>query len=175
LYAQELPLEDLEMQFYHQALTSLKRIIRWSGSVVEIEAPPQTILIVDDEESILRLVERILGEAGCRTVVARDGAEAVSIAATMDRLDVLVTDLMMPNMNGDELARRLRVIEPDLPVLYLTGFSDRLFADRMQLWENEAFLDKPCSVQGLLEAISLISHRPITTLRVSQPSAANAS
>jgi DNA-binding response OmpR family regulator len=163
---QWLPLEDIRMRTYHRALASLKRIIHGSGATFEDETQPQTVLIVDDEESIRRLVERVLREAGCRTVVAHNGAEAVSIAATMDRLDVLVTDLMMPHMNGDELARRLRVTSPDLPVLYLTGFSDRLFADRIQLWENEAFLDKPCSVKGLLEAVSLVCRRPIGSLPV---------
>src|SRR4051794_17618887 len=108
------------MQIHHQAFALLKRIIHWPESPDQEQAAPQTVLIVDDEEPILRLVDRVLREAGCRTVIAHDGAEAISMAATLDRLDVLVTDLMMPNMNGDELARRLRSTEPDLPVLYLT-------------------------------------------------------
>jgi DNA-binding response OmpR family regulator len=133
---------------------------RWRSEPGEI-AEVHTVLIVDDEESILRFVQRVLQEAGCRVFIAHDGAEALTVAATIDGLDLLVTDLMMPKMNGDELARRLRATEPDLPVLYLTGFSDRLFADRMQLWQSEAFLDKPCSVNGLLEAVSLVSHRAV--------------
>lgn len=132
----------------------------WS-SALQGATTMQTVLVVDDEESVLRFVRRVLEEAGLKTIVARDGAEAVLTAALVGNIDVLVTDLMMPHMNGDELARRLRAEQPDLPVLYLTGFSDRLFADRMQLWENEAFLDKPCSVRGLLEAVSLVSHRPV--------------
>ena len=63
---------------------------------------------------------------------------------------------MMPQMTGDELARRLRQTEPALKVLYLTGFSDRLFKEKVTLWQDEAFLDKPCSVKGLLEAVSLL-------------------
>jgi two-component system, cell cycle sensor histidine kinase and response regulator CckA len=69
---------------------------------------------------------------------------------------VLVTDLMMPGMSGDELARRLRQREPRLKVLYLTGFSDHLFKEKSTLWADEAFLEKPCSVNGLLEAVSLL-------------------
>lgn len=122
---------------------------------------PKTALVVDDEEAIRRFVERVLSDAGFRTWVAHDGVQAASVAAAMGQVDLLVTDLMMPNGNGDELARRLRELEPDLPVLYLTGFSDRLFADRVQLWENEAFLDKPCTVKGLLEAVALVSQCPI--------------
>jgi CheY-like chemotaxis protein len=150
------------MQDRNRALSWLKRIAGGSRLAWEDQTPTtQTVLVVDDEEAILKFVERVLREAGCRTAIAHDGVDAVSVAATLDRVDLLVTDLMMPNMNGDELARRLRVTEPDLPVLYLTGFSDRLFADRMQLWKNEAFLDKPCTVKGLLEAVSLVSRQPI--------------
>lgn len=53
----------------------------------------------------------------CVYQTARDGTEAISVAATAGHLDLLLTDLMMPTMNRDELARRLRAAEPDLPVL----------------------------------------------------------
>ena len=46
---------------------------------------------------------------------------------------------------------------PDLKVLYLTGYSDRLFKEKVMLWEDEAFLDKPCSVKGLLQAVSMVT------------------
>ena len=64
--------------------------------------------------------------------------------------------MMMPQMTGDELARRIRVSAPGIKVLYLTGFSDRLFKEKVTLWADEAFLDKPCSVKGLLQAVSLL-------------------
>lgn len=113
-------------------------------------------LVVDDEDPIRRLVDRVLRNAGLETVTACDGVEALATFEKTGELDILVTDLMMPNMNGDELARRMRARDPDLRVLYLTGYSDRLFADKMVLWDNEAFLEKPCSIQGLLEAVSLL-------------------
>ena len=91
------------------------------------------------------------------TVSAADGAAAVEIVQSQPTFDVLVTDLMMPHMSGDELAQRLRRQEPSLKVLYLTGFSDRLFKDKSILWQDEAFLDKPCSVKGLLQAVSLLA------------------
>lgn len=113
-------------------------------------------LVVDDEESVRRFVERTLREAGYQTVVASDGPEAMDVASKLTSFDILVTDVMMPKMTGDELARRLRQSEPGLKVLYLTGFSDRLFKEKVTLWQDEAFLDKPCSVKGLLEAVSLL-------------------
>jgi len=117
---------------------------------------PLRVLVVDDEEPVRRFVERVLTQAGCMVTTAADGDDAIAGAATRDAIDLLVTDLMMPHMNGDELARRLRGQTPDLAVLYLTGFSDRLFAGRLPLWEREAFLDKPCSIRALLEAVSLL-------------------
>jgi len=113
-------------------------------------------LIVDDEPSIRKFVERLLGEAGYTTATASDGPEAIEVAGKLTQFDILVTDLMMPQMNGDELARRLRVGRPSLKVLYLTGFSDQLFKEKVTLWADEAFLDKPCSAKGLLQAVSLL-------------------
>ena len=115
-----------------------------------------SILIVDDEESIRKFVERVLQEAGHATSCAADGPQAITVASTLDPLDLVVTDVMMPQMHGDELARRLRLIRPSLKVLYLTGFSDHLFKEKVTLWQDEAFLDKPCSAQGLIEAVSLL-------------------
>src|SRR5205814_616489 len=83
-------------------------------------------------------------DAGYETTAASDGPEAIEAAAKMEHFDLLVTDVMMPQMTGDELARRLRIQHPSLKVLYLTGFSDRLFKEKVTLWADEAFLDKPC-------------------------------
>ena len=117
---------------------------------------PPNILIVDDEPSVQRFVERVLSEAGYATTVAGDGPEALEAASRMEELDLVVTDVMMPQMTGDELGRRLRAQRPTVKVLYLTGFSDRLFKEKVTLWADEAFLDKPCTVKGLLEAVALL-------------------
>src|SRR6185503_7579946 len=91
------------------------------------------VLITDDEGGIRRFVERSLRTAGYLPTVAPSGAEALVAAASMPRIDLLIVDMMMPGMNGDEVARRLRAEHPDLKVLYLTGFSDRLFAEKATL------------------------------------------
>ena len=126
---------------------------------VQVKGPaakPISVLIVDDEEPVRKFVERVLRDAGYATVLAADGPEAIAAAAKMDTLDMIVADVMMPEMQGDELARHLRQDEPNLKVLYLTGFSDHLFKEKVTLWADEAFLDKPCSVKGLLQAVSLL-------------------
>ena len=121
-------------------------------------AEPLRVLIVDDEELVLKFVERVLRQAGYTTATAAGGPEALATAAQLETFDVLVTDVMMPEMTGDELARRIRLQTPGIKVLYLTGFSDRLFKEKVTLWADEAFLDKPCSVKGLLQAVSLLMY-----------------
>lgn len=120
------------------------------------------ILVVDDEASVLEMVNRALREAGYTTMTAADGPEALAIADGSGPFDLLLADVVMPQMLGDELARQLLHRDPNLRVLYLTGYSDRLFRDRATLWENEAFLDKPFTVKGLLEATSLILSGHVT-------------
>ena len=114
------------------------------------------ILIVDDELGIRNFVDRVLRSAGYATELAADGPEALKICETSAAFDLLVVDLAMPVMRGDELARRLRQTIPTLKVLYITGDSERLFQDKGTLWEGEAFVDKPCSAAVLVEAVSLL-------------------
>ena len=116
---------------------------------------PVSVLIVDDEESIRTYVDRVLSKAGYRTTLAVDGPDAIGVAAGGDRFDLLLTDVMMPAMTGAELARQLRQGHPQLKVLYLTGYADQLFTEKTTLWDDEAFLEKPCSAAALLQAVSL--------------------
>lgn len=133
---------------------------RLTPAAPRLPEQPRTVLIVDDEETICTFLDRVLRSAGYTTAVAGSGPEAVRTAANCPSLDLLVTDMMMPEMVGSELARVLRQSHPDLKVLYFTGFSDRLFDEKVTMWDDEAFLEKPCSVAGILEAVSLLwSHR----------------
>jgi two-component system cell cycle sensor histidine kinase/response regulator CckA len=129
--------------------------IRAANRATTVSDRPMSILVVDDEESILRYLDRVLSDAGHRTTMAANGADAIAAAARGGRFDLLLTDVVMPEMTGAELALRLRQDDPDLKVLYLTGYSDRLFAEKISLCNEEAFLEKPCSVVGLLQAVSL--------------------
>ena len=134
-------------------LESLKRALREKS----VPRGPLRALVVDDEETVRRFVARVLSEHGYDVTLGEDGPSALAIAQKETPFDILVTDLMMPGMNGDELARQMRQLQPGLKILYLTGYSDKLFKDKVQLWQDEAFLDKPCSIKGLLEAVSLLA------------------
>jgi CheY-like chemotaxis protein len=119
-----------------------------------------TVLIVDDEEPIRRLVERILTRAGYATATASDGPDALRVAGTLASVDMLVTDMMMPGMDGGELARRLREDRDALKVLYVTGWSERLFEVKLAACLGEAFLEKPFSPQSLREAVAGLTPEP---------------
>ena len=139
-------------------VSTLLSYLKTYGAHKTAAAPhtPIKVLVVDDEEPVRKFVQRVLGEHGYHIELAVDGSEALEVAQKLGQFEILVTDLMMPRMTGDELARRLRQHEPGLKVLYLTGYSDQLFKEKVTLWEDEAFLDKPCSVKGLAEAVALL-------------------
>jgi two-component system cell cycle sensor histidine kinase/response regulator CckA len=108
------------------------------------------ILIVDDEPSIREFFHLVLSEAGYAVASASNGDEALQVPGPFD---LLLTDVMMPRMTGDELARQMRTRDPDVKILYVTAFSDHLFDAKLSLAAGEAFLDKPATADGVLEAV----------------------
>jgi CheY-like chemotaxis protein len=117
------------------------------------------VLVVDDEEPIRIAVRRILEGDGYHVIEAENGAKAVTLLEADRTVHVLLTDLEMPELTGEEMVRQLREKRPDLRVLYVTGHVDRLFSERPVLREGEAFVEKPFTSKGLLEAISLLLYR----------------
>jgi two-component system cell cycle sensor histidine kinase/response regulator CckA len=116
---------------------------------------PLAVLVVDDEGPIRKVERRVLEEDGYRVTEAGSGLEAIDLLAQGEPLDLLVADLDMPELGGDEMVRRIRATRPDLKVLYVTGHIDKVM-DARPLWEGEAFLEKPFSAAGLREAASLL-------------------
>jgi two-component system, cell cycle sensor histidine kinase and response regulator CckA len=96
----------------------------------------------------------VLRDAGYCVRLASDGPEALKVAREQGPFDLFILDVMMPQMTGEEVSRRLRLTNPDVKVLYFTGYIDRLFENRNALWEHEAFIEKPVSIKALLEAVS---------------------
>lgn len=114
------------------------------------------VLVVDDEEALVSLDLRILAMENFEVVTAESGADALALVDRLGRLpDLLITDFMMPGMNGRELADALRARKPELKVLYQTGYSDKLFGPRELLEPDTAFLEKPFTSRGLREAARL--------------------
>jgi CheY-like chemotaxis protein len=116
---------------------------------------PVAILLVDDEPAIREVQRRTLEAEGYVVTEAGSGLEGIAALAQSAQVDLLLADLDMPGLGGDEMVRQIRTMRPDLPVLYVTGHIDRLM-DARPLWEGEAFLEKPFSLAGLREAVSLL-------------------
>jgi CheY-like chemotaxis protein len=111
-------------------------------------------VVVDDEVAIGAIVRRYLEGEDVDVSVFATGKEALDFVAKSAQLDLLITDVMMPDLQGHELAQRLRQRDRDLRVLYLTGHADHLFDAKPQLWAREAFLEKPFSKQALQQAVA---------------------
>lgn len=116
------------------------------------------VLIVDDEHPVLKLLVRVLSIDNYEIQSTDSGLEAAKLLDTPNfrGVDLLVTDLMMPGMNGRELAAVVRQRHPGARVLYVTGFADTLFKGVQELGEGESFIEKPFGAEGLLEAVRLL-------------------
>lgn len=129
---------------------------------MSLERPPlqerKRLLVVDDEAPVLRLVTRILATDNYEVSSAESGEAASRFVQQpgFAGIDLLVTDLMMPGMNGRELAAVVRRINPHVRVLYITGFADTLFTGVNELGPGESFIEKPFGAEGLLEATRLL-------------------
>jgi two-component system cell cycle sensor histidine kinase/response regulator CckA len=132
------------------------------SAVGGLKRPPlevrKRLLVVDDELPILKLVTRILATDNYEITAASSGIEAAQMitADGYPGVDLLVTDLMMPGLNGRELAEVARRHFPKVRVLYVTGFADTLFKGLQELGDGESFIEKPFGSDGLLEATRLL-------------------
>src|SRR5471032_2352046 len=119
-----------------------------------------TVLVVDDEEPIRHIERRVLEAAGYEVTEASRGIDAIELLSNGAPLELLIADLDMPGLSGDEMVTRIRSLRPDLKVLYVTGHIDQLMDARL-LWAGESFLEKPFNAAGLLEAASLLLYGSI--------------
>lgn len=117
----------------------------------------KTVCVVDDDPMMLDVLARILQRENFDLLMASGGPEMIEkLAEYSGEVDLLVTDYAMPDMQGRELAERVRHRFPAVKVLYQTGFSDMLFENRVELEEGAAFLEKPFTARGLREAARLV-------------------
>ena len=119
------------------------------AAVPSLQPGAGTVLLVEDEASVRRLVARMLRDAGYEVIEAPDGAEALRLGRQqIEHVAALVTDLDMPRLSGVDLARRLARQRPDLPVLFISGLAPQSADD---IPPGAGFLGKPFTREGLLE------------------------
>jgi two-component system, cell cycle sensor histidine kinase and response regulator CckA len=108
----------------------------------------ETVLVVEDDANVLQFALRVLASQGYTVIGAADGPKALALAAEQ-HIDILVTDVVIPEMGGPEIARRIAEIQPGLKVLYISGYTENAIAHHRVLDEGVAFLQKPLSVAAL--------------------------
>ena len=114
----------------------------------------ETVLVVEDEEIVRDLVCAVLDDQGYHVICAADGLEALEAAENFEgTIHLLVTDVIMPHMNGPELAGRLSQLRPDMKVLYVSGYSDNDIGDHGVLDPRFELLQKPFTPQTLARKI----------------------
>jgi len=119
----------------------------------------ETVLVVEDEEIVRELVCDVLEEQGYNVICATDGLEALKVAGNFEStIHLLVTDVIMPHMNGQELASKLSRIRPDMKVLYVSGYSDNDIGDHGVLDPRFELLQKPFTPQTLARKIRDVIH-----------------
>ena len=111
-----------------------------------------TILLVDDDEALRRFVGRILLEQGFHLIEASDGAEALEVASAYDQpIDLLLTDVIMPKLNGLALARGLLQERPGIRVLYMSGYVEKSML--LAKHPESVLLQKPFTRETLIAAV----------------------
>ena len=114
----------------------------------------ETVLLVEDESAVLRLSKIVLERFGYKVLTAGTPSEAIHLFQTHEgRVHLLVTDVVMPEMNGRELAARLRETRPELKALFVSGYSASALAPRGVLDEGVHFLQKPFSLEDLASSV----------------------
>jgi DNA-binding NtrC family response regulator len=114
----------------------------------------ETLLLAEDEELVRELARTILEQNGYRVLEARNGREAVEIACRHDGpIHMLVTDVVMPQMSGRELASRMDELRPGIRVLYMSGYTENAIVHHGVLDRGTAFVQKPFRIDTLIRAV----------------------
>jgi two-component system cell cycle sensor histidine kinase/response regulator CckA len=115
--------------------------------------------LVEDEDMVRAVAERALTRQGYTVVTACDGEEGLTYLAAQadgeESFDMIVSDVVMPNMDGPTMAKQARAQYPDLPVLFMSGYAEEQLRKSIDL-DNVAFLPKPFSVAQIAEAVGEI-------------------
>ncbi len=111
----------------------------------------ETVLAVDDDPTMLELVEELLTPMGYQVLSAASGEEALEMMASQERkIDLLLTDVMLPGIKGQDLAKQLLLSCPDVNVLFMSGYLCPSMAHKGSEMRFEAFIQKPFAPNSLL-------------------------
>jgi CheY-like chemotaxis protein len=111
----------------------------------------ETIVLVEDDASVRAFAARVLGMAGYRVLEADSPFRGLALVEVEDaRVDAILTDIIMPGMNGCELAKRVWAKRPQMPVLYMSGYTDQVLREQDMSLDDGSLLEKPFTASQLL-------------------------
>jgi PAS domain S-box-containing protein len=113
----------------------------------------EVVLVVEDEEQLRAALQRQLASEGYQVLTAADGRDAVALLASVERIDLLLSDVVMPHLGGSELARLFRARHPTAPVILMTGYSDEAVARDGELGPAAALIQKPYDFPDLAQLV----------------------
>ncbi|HUF51659.1 MAG TPA: PAS domain S-box protein [Longimicrobiales bacterium] len=123
-------------------------------SAVEATAQAGVVLLVEDDDAVRTLARRALQQRGFEVLEAGHGAEALALVADDSRqIDVVVTDLTMPGIRGDELADRIRTMQPGVGIVLMSGYTEAAAAHAAESDQRRSFLEKPFTPDSLVQAV----------------------
>jgi two-component system, cell cycle sensor histidine kinase and response regulator CckA len=125
-----------------------------SDTKTETKRGSETVLVAEDDEGVRELACQFLKVHGYQVIEAKDGADAIEVAARYaGEIHLLLSDMVMPRMNGKELAQRLKAARPGIRVAFMTGYSEYAAPDSARSAENHPILQKPFSVGSITELV----------------------
>jgi hypothetical protein len=119
----------------------------------------ETLLVCEDDDAVRALIERVLAGAGYTVLAAATPDHAMRLARGSPRPDAMISDTIMPGLTGPQLAERIAVRVPGLPTLFISGYTADVIRDRGQLPSGSAYLEKPFTPEGLLDAVRALLNR----------------
>lgn len=114
-----------------------------------------SILLVEDEDTVRMVAERALTRQGYAVTSARDGEEGLEAVQQGGTFDLVLSDVVMPSMDGPAMAREIRKLAPDLPVLFMSGYAEEQLRRQIDI-ENVHFIAKPFSVQEITDKVASV-------------------
>ena len=135
-------------------LPAVEGVAELEASDEPVPAGSGSVLLVEDEEGVRRLIATILEQHGYRVLAAPDPEEALRMyEQCAHRIDLLISDVVMPGMRGPELAAHLREHQPDMNVLFISGYTDPSIPNQV-VSVGSHFLQKPFAVDALVRAVN---------------------
>jgi DNA-binding response OmpR family regulator/nitrogen-specific signal transduction histidine kinase len=139
----------------------------WKPAAVPVLGGKETVLVVEDQAEVRKFVVEVLNSYGYRVIQAENAGEALLLRGReRGRIDLVLTDVVMPNVSGRELAERLETLQPGIKVLFMSGYTGNVMQHHGVLKEGAAFIQKPFSPEELAGKVRAVLELPAPAARI---------